>query len=207
MSTQNLLYSLPNELLVAIASSGQEDRVTDLTSPHSAWPTQPTAFCSEWTLSHLSHRFHDIIVGVSELWKLTEANLATEGSVEIFKLYLERSHGCKISVTIRKVLESNIIESGLPMWTGQIIVTHLNRIWSLRMVRTWPGGADTMLGLFRDAAAPQLQRLKVIHVFDMARKPDGAVGFFLSGAPRLSSLKIDGLALQHWVQSLISTAW
>ncbi|KAJ7818170.1 hypothetical protein B0H14DRAFT_3877158 [Mycena olivaceomarginata] len=204
MSAQNLLYSLPNELLVAIASSGQEDRVVDLSNPHSAWPTQPTVFCSEWTLSHLSHRFRDVIVGASELWKLTEANLATEGSVEIFKLYLERSRGCKISVTLREFPESNIIGSGLPMRTGQIIVAHLNRIWSLRiLVRTRAAGAD-MLGLFRDSAAPKLQHLEAIYDPDENR-PDGAVGFFTSGAPRLSLLKIEGFTLQPatpWTPSL-----
>jgi hypothetical protein len=202
MSAQNLLYSLPNELLVAIASAGQEDRLADLTSPHSAWPTQPTAFCSEWTLSHLSHRCRDVIVGASELWKLTEANLATEGSVEIFKLYLERSRACEVSVTLREFPESNII--GLPMRTGQIIVAHLNRIWNLRiLVRTWGDGAD-MLGLFRDAAAPQLQHLEAIYDPDENR-PDGAVGFFSSGAPRLSLLKIEGFTLQparSWAPSL-----
>ncbi|KAJ7818163.1 hypothetical protein B0H14DRAFT_1375898 [Mycena olivaceomarginata] len=202
MSAQNLLYSLPNELLVAIASSGQEDRVADLTSPHSAWPTQPTAFCSEWTLSHLSHRFRDVIVGASELWKLTEANLATEGSVEIFKLYLERSRACKISVTLREFPEGNIIGSGLPMRTGRIIVAHLKRIWSLRiLVRTCAGGAN-MLGLFRDAATPQLQHLEAIYDPDENR-PDG--GFFSFGAPRLSLLKIEGFTLQPatpWTPSL-----
>lgn len=162
MSTPNLIHSLPNELLVAIASAGQEDRVADLTTLHSGWSTQPTAFCSEWALSYLSYRFRDVISGASELWTLTETNFAVEGSVEIFKLYLERSRACKISVTLREFPESNIIESGLPMWTGQIVVVaHLNRIWSLRiLVRTWPGGAD-MLGLFRDAAArghPHLRR-------------------------------------------------
>ncbi|KAJ7819375.1 hypothetical protein B0H14DRAFT_2836610 [Mycena olivaceomarginata] len=202
MSTPNLIHSLPNELLVAIASAGQEDRVADLTTPHSGWSTQPTAFCSEWTLSHLSHRFRDVISGASELWTLTEANFAAEGSVEIFKLYLERSRACKISVTLRVFPESNIIESGLPMWTGQIVVAHLNRIWSLRiLVRTWPGGAD-MLGLFRDAAAPQLQQLEVIHISDEDQfpNPDGAVGFFSSGAPRLGSLIIDGFTLQAAAQ-------
>ncbi|KAJ7794303.1 hypothetical protein B0H14DRAFT_3557597 [Mycena olivaceomarginata] len=133
-----------------------------------------------------------------------EANLATEGSVEIFKLYLEHSRGCKISVTLREVVESNIIESGLPVRSGQIIVAHLNHIWSLRiMVRTWAGGAD-MLGLFPDAAAPQLQHLEAIYDPDENR-PDGAVGFISSGAPRLSLLKIKGFTLQPatpWAPSL-----
>ncbi|KAJ7366977.1 hypothetical protein DFH08DRAFT_182122 [Mycena albidolilacea] len=67
--------------------------------------------------------------------------------------------------------------------------------------RTWPGGAD-MLGLFRDAAAPQLQQLEVIHISDEDQfpNPDCAVGFFSSGAPRLSSLKIDEFTLQAVAQ-------
>ncbi|KAJ6588186.1 hypothetical protein B0H19DRAFT_1247880 [Mycena capillaripes] len=88
------MYSLPNELLVAIAVAGQESRVVD---------SLETVFNlrTEWTLSHLSHRFRDVIVSAPELWTFAEVNLEAEGSAEIFSRYLEGSGTCSISVTIR----------------------------------------------------------------------------------------------------------
>ncbi|KAJ7806118.1 hypothetical protein B0H14DRAFT_3768744 [Mycena olivaceomarginata] len=179
------VLTLPNELLVAIAVAGQEDRVADLNSE-----TQSTTFKSEWTLSHVSQRFRDIIVGAPELWTTIKADFGSEGSMEILKLYLERSRARQISMALREPRESRLLEEGLLDERLGDIVPQVNRIRWLRIVLIdWedPG----ILAPFRDVAAPCLQHLEIVCEYDV---DVGAL--FLSGAPRLSSLKIDGITFR-----------
>ncbi|KAJ7806137.1 hypothetical protein B0H14DRAFT_3153018 [Mycena olivaceomarginata] len=183
------ILSLPNELLVAIAVAGQEDRIAlDLNSE-----TQSTTFKSEWTWSHVSQRFRDAVVGAPELWTLIETGFGSEGSMEILKLYLERSRARQISVTLRQLSESDsdMLEVGLEDRVTSGIVPQINRIRWLRIVLIdWED--PEILAPFRDVAAPCLQHLEIV-----CTEYDGDVGaLFLSGAPRLSSLKIDGITLR-----------
>ncbi|KAJ7356754.1 hypothetical protein DFH08DRAFT_849965 [Mycena albidolilacea] len=183
------VLSLPNELLVAIAVAGQQDRIADLNSE-----TQSTTFKSEWTWSHVSQRFRDVVVGAPELWALIETDFGSEGSVEILKLYLERSRACQISVTLHEPSGSHLLEEGLlDRRVTRDIVPQINRIRWLRIVLTtmnWEH--EEMLPPFRDVAAPCLQHLEVVSTDHDA----GTDALFLSGAPRLSSLKIDGITLR-----------
>ncbi|KAJ7839544.1 hypothetical protein B0H14DRAFT_3869681 [Mycena olivaceomarginata] len=90
MSAQ--IYSLPEELLVAIVTAEQEDRRARAVGLE---PTR-TVFNSEWALSHTSRRFRDAIVGAPALWTLIEINLDLwkfPGCVEIPKLIAPEDHG------------------------------------------------------------------------------------------------------------------
>ncbi|KAJ7806135.1 hypothetical protein B0H14DRAFT_3153016 [Mycena olivaceomarginata] len=183
------ILSLPNELLVAIAVAGQQDRIADLNSE-----TQSTTFKSEWTWSHVSQRFRDVVVGAPELWALIETDFGSEGSVEILKLYLERSRACQISVSLHEPSGSHLLEEGLlDRRVTRDIVPQMNRIRWLRIVLTtmnWEH--EEMLPPFRDVAAPCLQHLEIVSTeYDL-----DAGALFLSGAPRLSCLKIDGFTLR-----------
>ncbi|KAJ7869230.1 hypothetical protein B0H14DRAFT_2728377 [Mycena olivaceomarginata] len=73
------ILSLPTELFVAIG-------VTRLFKSHSL----------EWILSHTSSRLRAAIIGAPTLWTRVEADLTDESSVEIAKLYLERSRAREI---------------------------------------------------------------------------------------------------------------
>ncbi|KAF8124032.1 hypothetical protein K438DRAFT_1893626 [Mycena galopus ATCC 62051] len=203
------IFSLPNELLAAVAVAGQEDRAVDSYSRGSQWETALETFKPEWTLSHLCHRFRDVVVGTPALWTLIEADLVKEGSMEILQLYLERSRACKISTTIRESPNNDALDillTGgslidaydlLPTRVSQI-VPHIHRIQRLRIVlRT--GGLER-LSPFRNVVAPQLQHLEIVaHSADS----EDAIPLFSAGAPSLTFLKVDGLKFK----SLMETLW
>ncbi|KAF7343424.1 F-box domain-containing protein [Mycena venus] len=188
------ISALPNELLVSIAAAGQEGRVPDL---------RPV-FKSEWTLSHVSRHFRDVITGAPALWTLVEANLNANGSVEILRLYLERSGGCDISATLKhgwtaKGTERNLIAERLRQ-----LVSQINRVWRLSIVLDSSHSVEVLLP-FRDVAAPKLQYLEIIrdHI-DYSRWD--SVELFSAGAPELTFLKMDGfkpeLPVPPWTASL-----
>ncbi|KAJ7356676.1 hypothetical protein DFH08DRAFT_1047468 [Mycena albidolilacea] len=130
------------------------------------------AVAREWTWSHLSQHFRNVVVGTPELWTLTEADLSVEGSVEILKLYLEHSRTWKISTMLRDCSYSNAVEEGFLI-----------------------GDRDLeMLVPFRDETAPYLQHLEIVYASRNDELP--SLVMFSSRAPRLNSLKVDGFALQ-----------
>ncbi|KAJ7856581.1 hypothetical protein B0H13DRAFT_1175947 [Mycena leptocephala] len=207
MSAQNpalTILSLPDELLEAIAAAGQEGRVPDL----------QMTFKSEWTLSHLCRRFRGAIIGAPTLWTLVEANLDKGGSVEIFKLYLERSRACNIWANLHwqwafdldlkaaSELEEPYLyslgpeliqpEYGLIAERLGHIIPHVNRIWRLRiMLKTRSAGR--LLTSFRDLAAPNLQHLDIANsTKDKYSCPSAALEMFSLGAPRLTFLRMAG---------------
>ncbi|KAJ7356875.1 hypothetical protein DFH08DRAFT_802839 [Mycena albidolilacea] len=180
------ISSLPYELLVAIAVAGQEDRVAE-----SNWEIRTTTFKSEWTLSQLSHRFRDVIVGAPALWTLIETDFISEGSVEILNLYLERSRASKLSIMLCQQWSSRAVGERLLLTGTNHIVPHVHRIQRLRILleKRW---AWDMLALFRDEAAPHLQHLEIV----CATLDETPLVMFSSGVPRLDFLKIDGFILQ-----------
>ncbi|KAJ7823621.1 hypothetical protein B0H14DRAFT_1310367 [Mycena olivaceomarginata] len=181
------ISSLPYELLVAIAVAGQEDRVAE-----SNWEIRTTTFKSEWTLSQLSQRFRDVIVGAPALWTLIETDFISEGSVEIFDLYLERSRASKLSIILRQYLSSRAVGERLLLTGTNHIVPHVHRIQRLRILLGIQRWAWDMLALFRDEAAPHLQHLEIV----CATLDETPLVMFSSGVPRLDFLKIDGFILQ-----------
>ncbi|KAJ7356679.1 hypothetical protein DFH08DRAFT_802686 [Mycena albidolilacea] len=181
------ISSLPNELLVAIAVAGKEHNEAE------NWEMHSTTWKAEWTLSHLSRRFSNVIIGAPELWALVEM-VSGKGSVEILELLcLERSRAYKISIILR--------QSSLPHHWAYQIVPHLSRILttiqSLRIALRTDDALEMLMDSLRDIAAPRLQHLEVVCITEEHNHVGfGAITIFLSGAPRLSFLKIDGFMLQ-----------
>ncbi|KAJ7842771.1 hypothetical protein B0H13DRAFT_2413457 [Mycena leptocephala] len=210
MSAQNpalTILSLPDELLEAIAAAGQEGRVPDL----------QRTFKSEWTLSHLCRRFREAIIGAPTLWTLVEANLDKGGSVEIFKLYLERSRACNIWANLHwqshPLRPFDLDSEAAPELDGPYlysvgpelmqpeyrliaerlghIIPHVNRIWRLRiMLKTKSAGM--LLASFRGLAAPNLQHLDIANSTEYEYCPSAALKMFSLGAPRLTFLRMAG---------------
>ncbi|KAJ6588301.1 hypothetical protein B0H19DRAFT_1098677 [Mycena capillaripes] len=181
------MYSLPDELLELIVAAGQEGRV----------PSSQGAFKSEWTLSHVSRRLREVIVGAPTLWAFVEGRLEAEGAVEILKLYLERSGRCNIWAALRiraDVKNLLVMEQRL-----RLVVPHIHRIWRLTlMLRTMWG--RHLLAPFRDIAAPNLQHLEIV-----TKGVDSPLELFSSGAPRLTFFKMDGfipIPVPPWMASL-----
>ncbi|KAF7350434.1 hypothetical protein MVEN_01348600 [Mycena venus] len=189
------IYSLPNELLIAIAVAGQEG------DGNLQWTFKP-----EWTLSHVSRRFRDVIVGASALWAHIDTDLDLVGSFEILKLYLERSQAYYISVTLRSSLDmwKTPHEDSTIVQRLYEIVPHLYHIVKLKIILETLGEAEVLSGPFRDVVAPHLQHLEIIVADVDDWKP--TVEMFSPGAPRLRSLRIDGVQLQlptaQWTASL-----
>ncbi|KAJ7356744.1 hypothetical protein DFH08DRAFT_954078 [Mycena albidolilacea] len=186
------IHSLPNELLVAIAVAGQENRVADLYRP-GQWRSGSTTSKCEWIWSRLSQRFRGVIVGAPDLWTLIETDFSGERSIEILKLYLERSRERQISVTLSQPPGSNMLDDGdLEERVTGGIIPQINRIRWLRIILGPTDWDPEMLAPFRDVAVPCLQHLEIIFRNDM--QTTGAL--FLSGAPRLSCLKMAGALLR-----------
>ncbi|KAJ7672581.1 hypothetical protein DFH06DRAFT_1176839, partial [Mycena polygramma] len=200
MTITALIFSLPNELLVSVAAAGQEGRVADLkTALHSK---------SEWTLSHLSRHFRDVVIHAPSLWTLIEVNLSSKGSVEISKLYFQRSRALNVSATLQSLPEG-YPDSDLHLVSERLeqIRFYINRIWRLR-IRLRTGSGEMLLSPFRSIAAPNLRHLELINepgdprllsMFDSGR-PD----IFLSGAPMLTFFKICGFTVGQspWAATL-----
>ncbi|KAJ6588361.1 hypothetical protein B0H19DRAFT_1057559 [Mycena capillaripes] len=193
MSTARVLsiYSLANEVLVAIAAAALEDRILGET------------FKPEWTLSHVSGRFRAAIIGAPALWTLVEAKLDAEGSVEILKLYLERSGACSIWVALQHSTEQH----NLVMEPLRLLVPHIHRIWRLRIEfsTTWED-QELDLAPLRKIAAPNLQHLEITRGIEPVYS-EGAVciELFSSGAPKLAFAQIHGFIpfpAPSWTASL-----
>ncbi|KAJ6495346.1 hypothetical protein C8R45DRAFT_986884 [Mycena sanguinolenta] len=178
------ISSLPNELLAAIATAGQEDRI-------------------HWTLSHVSHRFCAVMVGTPALWTVLKVDLrfAIGLSLEILQLYLERSQKCSIAVTLEHTGRRGAQESETEPLA--LLIPHISRISWLRVVGAWRG-QSSLLAPFRDLAAPNLQHLEVINLNHYSA-PD-PIEVFSGGAPRLRSLKLSEQKLpspvSQWAASL-----
>ncbi|KAJ7756933.1 hypothetical protein B0H16DRAFT_1537457 [Mycena metata] len=137
-TTVPCIFSLPNELLVAICSMGQEGRV----------PNFQAAFKSERILSQVSQHFRRVIVGAPALWSLVEADLGVVGSVELAHLYLERSQKCCLWVSLKDPAEVDLdlIADRL----SQITLHIHHRIWRLQIAfgpDSWNTVSRAFLGL------------------------------------------------------------
>ncbi|KAF7367444.1 F-box domain-containing protein [Mycena sanguinolenta] len=191
-----MIFRLPNELLMGIAAAGQEERIAETFSPRSRWQTPSATFKSEWTMSQLSRRFRAAIVGAPNLWTLAEAELEHQGSVEVLKLYLERSQACKVSITLRESQTSDLEYDHL-LDRISLIAAHFNRIQVLRIALTeWKQSLSTP---FRKAAAPHLEHLEIINIYN---EVGDTVEMFSSGAPKLKFLKVD-----HFRLDSFATPW
>ncbi|KAF7367424.1 F-box domain-containing protein [Mycena sanguinolenta] len=209
MNAATTISSLPSELLGAIAVAGQEERVADSYGPDPQWHTDSKIhnFSSEWVLSHVSRRFRGVMINSPALWTLIGVDLDVLGSVEMFKLYLDRSRACKISITLRedpKDPDADLDDDAMQLMFMRVtqIVPHINRI---RTLRIWFGTKRIMelLRPFRDLAALHLQHLEIINLSD---DRDASLAIFSSGAPKLNFVRLSCLTLDlpasPWTASL-----
>ncbi|KAJ7164909.1 hypothetical protein C8R46DRAFT_1220062 [Mycena filopes] len=179
MSESRTILCLPNELLVAISAAGQQ-------SGHLLPDFQP-AFKSERTLSQVSQRFRDVIIGAPTLWTRVEADLDLASSVEMAKLYLKRSRECRIWVSLRQVAHPdhnivNLVVDGLDH-----IFSHFHRISRFKLTLR----LSLVLTVFREWVGldpqqhPEITRVKQKHYASVP------------GTPQLAFLKPDGRPFLH----------
>ncbi|KAJ7017883.1 hypothetical protein C8F04DRAFT_1199769 [Mycena alexandri] len=161
------ILSLPNELLIAIATAGQGGSVT-------VQQLRP-----EWSLSQVCRRFRDIIVGAPVLWTLIELDLHSDMLADIANLYFTRSQACHLRTILRecKDTDDELIAERL-----SVIVPHIHRIRQLRIFLF--ANPQIALAPLRHVAAPNLERLEIrntLEAFEM-----NPVEIFSLGAPMLT---------------------
>ncbi|KAJ7856198.1 hypothetical protein B0H14DRAFT_2753133 [Mycena olivaceomarginata] len=152
------ILSLPTELFVAIGVVGQEDCLSD------------PAFKShslEWILSHTSSRLRAAIIGAPTLWTRVEADLTDESSVEIAKLYLERSRAREIWANLYHDWDGGDSDALHALMAVRFhhFIPHINRMWRLRIATKtismeW---AKELLAATGTIAAPKLQHLELVN--------------------------------------------
>ncbi|KAJ7162131.1 hypothetical protein C8R46DRAFT_344460 [Mycena filopes] len=202
-----VIFSLPDELLVAIASAGQEG--SDPATYQIRWRASDFP---EWTLSHVSRQFRDIVINAPSLWTRIETGLdrdrsiAGDRSVQVMKLYLERSRECALSVTFTQWYWSAVQKDVADRLYH--IIPHLARVSRLTIgLKGDDIQTKELLAPFLELSAPNLQRLDIFHwqhggiMQELAHVVD-----VFSSAPRLTSLRmvgaILGLPVPSWVASL-----
>jgi hypothetical protein len=179
------ILSLSGELLVSIVTAGQEEWVPNAT------------FKPEWTLSHTSSRFREALLSAPSLWTLAEADLDAEGSMEIARLYFERSKVCKIRVHLHYDVQdrapgADAEEDSLIIERVHQFVPHINRIWRLSIV-LGPDWEAPLLAPLDNIAAQNLQHLEISNeTVDRLCRPGSnrAVQLFSAGTPKLSFVKM-----------------
>ncbi|KAJ6590929.1 hypothetical protein DFH09DRAFT_1138122 [Mycena vulgaris] len=198
------ILSLPNELLAEIVAVGQAEERLELervlTLSHRFHSVGSNL---EWTLSHVSRRFREAIIGAPVLWTIVRIDFTFEGSVAISKLYLERSQRCKIWVNTHDTAVPR--DSSLDhLMANQFshIIPHTPRIWRLSLDSGVHSLVATLLA-FRDVAVPALEHLEIETGGMYANCP---LEMFSAGPPiALTRLKIDGsvpTSLPQWTASL-----
>ncbi|KAJ7481482.1 hypothetical protein FB451DRAFT_1394134 [Mycena latifolia] len=191
-SSRPTIFSLPNELLVAITAAGQEGRVPN------------DDFKSEWMLSHVSRRFRDVILCVPILWTFVEVDPTLEGSAEIMRLYLARSRGHRIRANLCE-RSSLIVEPDLIAKRLGHILPHTQRISRLS-IRATELSIAPMFIVLQAAVVPVLHDLEIEVVKNKYDWRFLSSLFSLTPPPALTVLKIVGFApklpLPQWMVSL-----
>ncbi|KAK7062295.1 F-box domain-containing protein [Favolaschia claudopus] len=202
MSPPTTILSLPNELVVAIAASGQHDRGTH----------KPVTTRSEWILSHLCHRFRHVIVAAPALWTNISISLSIswrklqdrQQYEEILRLYLHRSIPLKVSVCLGIVIPST--DGVIELFTNWLhrVAPEMERVRSLSVDL---GLHADDLGLafapLRHLAAPNLVHLDITNhnTNSLYRCP---FELFSLGTPKLSCVRLDGFLpfpIPSWMSS------
>ncbi|KAJ7177881.1 hypothetical protein C8R46DRAFT_666019 [Mycena filopes] len=147
------IFSLPAELLAAIIAAAGQDDLSNF--PHHFYGDQP-----EWTMSRVSRRFRAIALGTPSLWTLVQVDLISEGLVELFKLYLARSRGCKIWVTLREFSLARVGYSDIAERLEHLVPA-LGRVQRLGILSN-PESMVAMLAPFQDVdEVPLLEYLEL----------------------------------------------
>ncbi|KAJ7164906.1 hypothetical protein C8R46DRAFT_1097575 [Mycena filopes] len=185
------LLTLPNELLVAIAAAGSnQDHIV-----------VRRRYRCEWTLSQVSRRLREVIIGAPTLWTLVELDLHHRQFTDIAQVYLSRSRACHICVLFRET--KDIDSDHLIAERIRVLVPHLSRIKRLRLFLYVD--PEVALSPLRHVHAPNLERLEIMSSID---PPDSTRAFeiFSLGLPKLIFLSMKGVApnlpLPPWTGAL-----
>ncbi|KAJ7627275.1 hypothetical protein FB45DRAFT_920929 [Roridomyces roridus] len=174
------IFRLPDELIVEIVITAY--RPPPATSP---WNTRE-AEDPQWTMSHVCRRLRHAVINASVLWRWAMADLSRVGSVERFKLYIERSAPCKIRVSL-SAGPSDIEAQSLRALDTDCVA----RVAALYILFESRQALDTILHPFRNVAAPSLSILDIRSSEPCKGTDDPVVDLSALNAARLFGLVLD----------------
>ncbi|KAF8149834.1 hypothetical protein B0H34DRAFT_162748 [Crassisporium funariophilum] len=187
-----LVYRLPNELLTGIFMACQQYRRTSTKS------TPPPPF--QVVASHVSHRWRHIVLSTPLLWNDIAFSIRPMGHVQgrilaQLEAHLTRSDTCFLDITLNFHVIGNLssyfrlISAYSTRWRRLSIVTRYEQV-------------EDIYDLLHSASTPILEHLSL----NLGKPQEGSLSprkqyssvlptVFNSGAPRLSFVRLAGLAM------------
>ena len=186
------IYNLPNELLTGIFMSCQQ----------ATRPKRGSArmLPLQVIVSHVSHRWRDIALATPLLWNTIDFNVRPMNHVQKRTLsqleaHLDRSGECFLDIT----LNFHVVNELSAYF--ELLGAHSKRWRRLSIVKRYEQ-VDDIVGLLRDAPTPMLEHLSL----NLGKPQEGSLSprkkyysvapsIFTLGAPRLTFVRLAGLAL------------
>jgi len=135
------LYSLPDEIIVAIIHVGNHSSCT--------FPI---------LMSHISHRMRELAIGSPTLWTSIDINLC----LDKVKTYLSRSRPCLLSIFMRRKVSSPSVRRG---FGNDEVVTHFSAVSAhahrLESLDLRPMNRGTRIPPQLFASAPMLSKMRL----------------------------------------------
>jgi hypothetical protein len=191
------IYNFPNETLSAIFEAGLSE--TSSSTPRATafleLSKQPLPIPFEMLVSAISRRWRNVALQTPQLWTNLYINFAqpTQG---LHELYLYRSKTCLLDITMVPFTRHEEADFTHARDVGicfkqhmELLTPHVLRWRKLVIKRTFTGDFSAPYSVLAHLYAPALETLEA----DIHSHPRLAMEVFSGGAPRLSSLKLDGV--------------
>ncbi|KAJ7628477.1 hypothetical protein FB45DRAFT_38676 [Roridomyces roridus] len=138
------ILRLPNELLAEIAAARLDEAAR-----HNGF----REVFLEFGLSHVCQRFRQTLLGTSAFWTTFTVNVYREGSVNLSRLYLERSATRDIRLSLAAL-------DGVGASSLVHLIPHASRISRLFVAYVSPQALSEVLAPFEGVALPRLEHVK-----------------------------------------------
>jgi hypothetical protein len=183
------IYSLPNETLAAIFDCGQ------YIVPDRGYGNEHQAALYPVLMSHVSRRWRIVAAQTPCLWS---SIAALELSPELLELYLKRSGSHLLDISMNF---NNSVDLGWWMPIGlSILNDHVARWYSLSITSTSGNHLSLYhtIDSFRALCAPRLYSIHIdVQVQEDPEWIPSPFDIFTGGAAALTSVRVDGLALDY----------
>jgi hypothetical protein len=187
-------YNLPSETLSAIFEAGLTE--TSYPSPHARAFLEPLPIPFELLISAVSRRWQNVALQTPRLWTDLYINFA-QPTHALNDLYLYRSKMCLLDITLIPFCRHQ--ESGFSHAHDignsfkqhmELLIPHVVRWRKLAIQGAFTGNFFTPYAVLAHLYAPALETLVAEEIHSQPRL---AMEVFSGGAPRLSSVELNGV--------------
>ncbi|RDB17731.1 hypothetical protein Hypma_001154 [Hypsizygus marmoreus] len=183
------ISAIPPEILSLIFEFGQAIERDDAQSEDSSL-LSTNLF--EVLITHVSSHFRNVAISTCMLW--TSIDISPARSTEEISTYLSRSNHCQLFIRID--LEGELSLSARTMANIEIALHHLYRYRSFVIVSGPESLGNHIMHCLSGVDAPTLEHLSIdIRNDDVGYLAGSDVGILRKGAPRLSFVRLRGLAM------------